>query len=730
MRAPRSARPLSAPTRRGRANDGHGRVKLFRLADLAPLLDHYDQLGEVFYALDSEWRIAAANEAALRFAGRTRGEAIGASYWDVVPNARGGPIEGAFGEALATGEVAQLELESSLHPGRYTRLFAIPLQDGLAVGLRDVTEQRSAEAEKTRQLINAEEHLRLAAEAAQIGTWEVDPCTGSRRWSARFRTILGLSEEAQPDPALFSSLIDERDREWVNAMYRGAYEGANGGAYSAEFRIRRVDDGSERWVSTRGRVFFDERGRATRGIGALYDITHRKQAEQALRESEERFRLAAEAFQGGVFDLDATTGHVLRSNRHYEMVGEEPGSIAPDRHAWYARIHPEDRPAFEAAVQGVYEAGARQYEAEYRVRHRDGRWIWIWHRAIALRDEEGRLRRVVGSLIDISERKRAEDALREGEARFRHLADSAPALIWLTDESGRLTFANMHFDFMFGRPAASFVPRGWREIVYPDDLRPFVDRFTAAFKARSAFEMELRVFDRAGQIRWLHADAVPRMNDSGSFLGYTGCAVDITEGKAAQDRQILLIHELNHRVKNTLATVQSIAAQSLRGERSASEARNVFEARLFALSRAHDVLTQESWQGAKLGQIVAQAIEPYGGGHRFRVAGPEVRLSSHSALAFAMALQELATNAAKYGALSVPGGQVEVIWATEPRPSGLLLKFDWAESGGPPVAAPERRGFGTRLIEQSLARDLEAEVTLDFAPGGLTCSISAAVPSS
>ena len=121
------------------------------------------------------------------------------------------------------------------------------------------------------------------------------------------------------------------------------------------------------------------------------------------------------------------------------------------------------------------------------------------------------------------------------------------------------------------------------------------------------------MLDKSGHVRWLRADAVRRLDDVGHFLGYTGCAVDITETKVSQQQQTTLIHELNHRVKNTLATVQSIAAQSLRADKKLGEARLAFESRLFALSRAHDVLTQESWQAAALGEIVERAVEPYCG---------------------------------------------------------------------------------------------------------------------
>jgi PAS domain S-box-containing protein len=351
---------------------------------------------------------------------------------------------------------------------------------------------------------------------------------------------------------------------------------------------------------------------------------------------------------------------------------------------------------------------------------------------MAMRDSSGTLHRVISSMIEVTARKQAEDALRESEARFRHLADSAPAFIWLTDAEGRLTFANMHFEYMFGRSAAAIVPVGWRELVHPDDIAAFVGGFVGALRAGVPFAREVRVLDKTGNIRWLRTEAVPRLDDAGAFLGYTGCAVDITQAKVSQEQQEILINELNHRVKNTLATVQAIAAQSLRSERDATEARQAFESRLFALSRAHDVLTQESWQTANLKDIVERAVEPYAGPDhrgRFAIAGPDVRLQPQSALAFAMALQELATNAAKYGALSVPGGDVAIGWWLEPGPGRSCLRFQWRERGGPPVLPPKRRGFGSRLIERTLAEDTGSQVEISYDPSGVRLGLTMPLPS-
>jgi two-component sensor histidine kinase len=180
-------------------------------------------------------------------------------------------------------------------------------------------------------------------------------------------------------------------------------------------------------------------------------------------------------------------------------------------------------------------------------------------------------------------------------------------------------------------------------------------------------------------------------------------------------------------VKNTLATVQSIASQTLRNAPTAEAAREAFESRLLALSRTHDVLTRENWEGAFLGEIVVQALEPYKsyGEQRLHWCGPMVRLSPRMALALAMALQELATNAVKYGALSNTTGRLDIGWSVEQHTGEPRLVLRWEESGGPSVQAPARRGFGTRLIERSLAQELHGEARILFEPTGVVCTVNA-----
>jgi PAS domain S-box-containing protein len=467
-----------------------------------------------------------------------------------------------------------------------------------------------------------------------------------------------------------------------------------------------------------------------RRVAILFDdITDRRRAEKALAESEERLRQVQEAARIGSFDFDRITNKAIASPEYLDLYGlphDRSGSFSYED--WIGLVHPEDRPGIVAQTQeAVADPNRHQLDYEFRIARADTQETrWITARIKLIRDPEGQFVRSLGAQWDITAQKDAETALRESEARFRHMADSAPALIWMSDEEGRVTFANMHYEYMFDRPAADMLDGGWAEIVLPEDLERHTKTFFEAFHARIGFHCETRVIDKTGQVRWLQCEGVPRFDDARRFLGYTGCNVDITESKVAEERRDLLINELNHRVKNTLATVQSIASQTLRNTETAQEAKEAIEGRLFALSRAHDVLTRENWEGADLSEIAEQALAPYADPRedRLHLKGPRIRMPPRMALALAMALQELATNAVKHGALSNTSGEIRLTWHVE-RNDPARLHLRWEESGGPRVQTPTRRGFGSRLIERSLAHDLGGTAQIEFRSGGVVCTVDA-----
>jgi two-component sensor histidine kinase len=207
--------------------------------------------------------------------------------------------------------------------------------------------------------------------------------------------------------------------------------------------------------------------------------------------------------------------------------------------------------------------------------------------------------------------------------------------------------------------------------------------------------------------------------DAQDLLAQAG--IDAREREAADKLQKLILEELHHRIKNTLATVSAIASQSLRNVSGAEHAQHAIEGRLLALGRAHDLLLQARWTSADLGKIVRGATEAFDNPDvpKFTIAGPDVRMTSGAVIAIAMTLNELCTNTTKFGALSVPAGRVDIEWTLDPRQH---LHLKWTERNGPPVLAPDRRSFGTRLIE-TLGKQLKGEVRLTYEPGGFVYAL-------
>ena len=206
------------------------------------------------------------------------------------------------------------------------------------------------------------------------------------------------------------------------------------------------------------------------------------------------------------------------------------------------------------------------------------------------------------------------------------------------------------------------------------------------------------------------------------MTGAINVLIDISERKRGEERQRALMSVLNHRVKNTLATVQALASQTIRGRGIKRDVRAKFVERLFRPQPRPRPLTREGWDSADLQSVIEEVLAPYHG--RIEVHGKTMRISPKATVALSMVLHELAANAARHGALSAPSGRVTLAWAIEPGKRGTNMILNWRESGGPPVVEPERRGFGLRLVERSIVQELSGNADIAFAPAGVLCILS------
>ena len=341
---------------------------------------------------------------------------------------------------------------------------------------------------------------------------------------------------------------------------------------------------------------------------------------------------------------------------------------------------------------------------------------------------DGEVEAVAGTTRDVTERKQHEEARRRSEERLAAMVDATTDLVYRTNHDWSevdIVGGNL----LFGRHGT--LTPAWRDVlVHPDDRDLVADAIARARASQSTFSAEHRIRNEAGGWSWIASRAVPIGPIGGEVTEWFGAATDITARRQHEEHQRLLLNELNHRVKNTLAIVQSIALQTLRRADDIGLACDRFEARLHALAQAHDVLTRQQWEHAPLHDIVRTAIAPclQGDEQRFDIDGPPMELEPQRALALSMALHELCTNAMKYGALSVAQGRVRIHWTSEPQQGRRSLVLHWQEMDGPPVVAPAHRGYGARLIERGLRHDLGGDVALDFQPAGVHCRITAPMP--
>ncbi|WP_420139382.1 PAS domain S-box protein [Sphingomonas sp.] len=294
------------------------------------------------------------------------------------------------------------------------------------------------------------------------------------------------------------------------------------------------------------------------------DVTGRVRAEEQLELSESTLRLATEMAEIGTWDHDLVTGTVAWSDRTKAMFGISP-DVPCSMADFYEGLHPDDRDATVAAFAAALDPAIRAtYDVEYRtIGKEDGVLRWVAAKGRGVFDEEGRCIRAIGTVLDISRRQAVQQELKESEARFRTLADSAPALIWMCDENGSLVFANRWHEETFGLPVSELMDSGWQRILHPDDQPGFVDDFDQAFFCRAPFTRDVRVIDRHGVTRWLHSEARPREVD-GRFVGYVGCDVDITEVHLASE---MLEKGIAERTKELAATNRQLSTQIEERER-------------------------------------------------------------------------------------------------------------------------------------------------------------------
>jgi PAS domain S-box-containing protein len=581
------------------------------------------------------------------------------------------------------------------------------------------------------QRVRSEQHLRTVVEHAPQKMW-VNRADGSvLQFNKAWCDYTG--QPVTPEGLGWTAAIHPEDRPRMVAARSQAI--ASGEGYEIELRIRRASDGAYRWHV--GSVNpLKEGGQVYGWVGTATDIHDIRTAQAALDEERARLDAVFRTVPVGLVIAEAPSGRIIMGNPQTEQIFRYPILPSPNIEAYkeWVAYHPDGRQVegheFPLA-RALLESQTTPPE-EYCFERGDGTRGWIQLQAAPIRDASGAVTAAVVAIVDIDDQKRTEQALRQTEERYRLAAQATNDAIWDWDLNTDDILWNEAVQTLFGyRPEdVPAVGSWWKEHIHPDDQVATIasieaaiagagSHWTAEYRFRRADGSYAYVVDRGSIIR----------NVRGKPLRMVGAMLDLTQRRQAEERQRLLTRELEHRIKNTLAMVQAIVSQTLRGAPSTRAANVAISSRLVTLGRAHDILTQAHWAAAPIRTVVDGALAPHDPGNRIQVAGPELNLDAQSALSLALTLHELATNAAKYGALSNQLGQVDVTWEVVEQEAARILRLRWEEKGGPPVTEPMRKGFGSRLIERSLAAETGGQARIEFAPTGLQCTIEAPLKS-
>lgn len=594
--------------------------------------------------------------------------------------------------------------------------------------VHDITERKNAE----RALRDNEEHLRTILEVLAEGCIVLTPEGRCIECNAAAESIVGVPrarlvgmnvgddrwqvfrEDGSRKPfEEFPSVVSARDGRPVDGVIIGY----------------RRPDGALRWLSVNARPLRAGGARIIGVVVSFADITERIRAERALRDSEACLRDAQRIGEFGDWDYDLASGRITWSDQVFRLFRRDPALGPPGFEENMSFYFPEDRARL---VQAVRDAADNGVESDLDLHLLLPTGEDVWHRGVinVVRDGTGAVVRLKGVVQDITARKLAEHALRTTQLRLATILEHLPDVVVYEADRQRI-FASDNILSLVGYPAAIFEKdrAAFERLVHSADLADAKQRIERLRESRqtSPLVLQYRLRHRDGHYLWVE-DRMIIEHDARGGDRVLGVLIDVSDRKRAEQQQRLMMAELDHRVKNNLATVISLLEQTGRTSRSLQEFQQTFHGRLQALARMHKSLSRTHWEGVGLHALVTQTLEAYQSSPpgRVEIIGDDVSLPARAASPIAMAIHELATNAVKYGSLSVPQGRVRVEWSLrdddQPGQAHILLR--WSESGGPPITESPTPGFGTELIQGGIAYELHGEARIEFSPEGVSCTMT------
>ncbi len=680
------------------------------------------------------------------------------------------------------------------------------------------------------------ERLQIATEAASMFSWEMNFKTETMTWADNAAVVIGCTEgDLSTSPKDGNFFVHPDDRERIVSEFNQLWQS---GADRFEMDFRGLPrNGSPVFWRTAGKFIRDENNEPERAVGVTQDVTRHIEAAAQLKLLDERLAAAEEGSGALVYDYDVVEDRMWRSNNLTRVLGWAAHEVGVDLASWRALMHPEDAVKLQQAEPTSPMSGDDQYVMEYRIRHRDGRYLWMMDTGRAYRDSSGRIVRQAGTTIDITARKMSERAqqrmaslielsfepilvwhkeqgildwnrgaeilygfgrqdalgknpqallktryptgvtditqqlrqspswtgeientaqngksvvvesryqlieldgetvvletnrdIRESKradanlARMAAVAAASHDALYGSSLSGIIEAWNPGAELLLGYSEAEAVGQHVSMLVdsnqYPEQLR-FLQRVTSGETIRP-FDTVCK--SKSGQLVDVSMAMSPEIAPDGKVTAVSVALHDIGERKEWDKRQRLMNRELAHRVKNSFAILQAIMRSTLKTSPEPKQFAEAFSGRLHSMAAAHDVLTANDWRGAELGALLRHQLSNFVTGQRIHLTGGIVNLAAEHAAPLSLIFNELATNAVKYGALSTPHGRIDIGWQINiSNDRGGVIELTWVERGGPVIESVGSRGFGSTLIEKSLAG---AEVSMNFLPEGLSFSLS------
>ena len=693
-----------------------------RQSQLAVFVEHAPAAIAMF---DREMRyLAVSRRFGVDFRLPQDAQLLGRSHYEIFPDIPQ-RWRDVHARVLAGEELSQEEDQFTHKDGRtdWVRWSMAPWRraDGNIGGALLFSELRTDQVEARRALADSEARFRATFENAAVGVAVVGTDGSILRANNSFARMLGYSVE-ELKTRTFQEVTHPDDLATNLTLLNKAVVG-EAESYCIEKRYVRKDGGIV-WASlTVGRVRKADGG-IDYFVSVIQDITDRKRAEARLAERNAQLDLAGKIARIGSFTYDHPTKTLQLSPGCAAIYGLPEGIREISREDWRARVHPDDLLPLDTVTRRAITNGERECILEFRI-IRHGQVRWIKSRILISCNEAGKPVRTIGAEIDVTERKQAELALAERNMQFALAGKAALVGSYAYDVDTDTMQVDEGYAALHGLPGTSTTRSKWKTRAHPEDLDRLETVRSEAFRERrSEYGTEYRIVRSGGEVRWIESRSFMSYSSDGRPQRVVGVNIDITERKRAEEQLHRLVAELDHRVKNALATVSAVVSHTRQGCRSVADFVAALDGRIRSMATTHELLSAWRWHGVSLTELVRRELAPYATRNNTEIGGPEVTLSAEAGQVVSMVLHELATNAAKHGALSGHDGQVSVHWhGASNGNADAPIAIEWQETGGPAVQAPDTCGYGMEVIRDVIPYELGGRVDLTFPADGLCCRL-------